>query len=442
MATSMVHGSAAKHILLFTIPTVFGNLFQLAYSTLDAVILGHFAGKNALAAVGTANPMTNIATFLIVGICMGASVLMSEFYGANKLTTLRHEISTTIITGFCFTAVISVLGFLLARPLLQMIATPPEILGDAQMYLRIIFAGLIFTFLYNVYASSLRSIGDSVTPIIFLIISVVLNGILDVLFVAGFHWGIIGTAAATVIAQAVSCIFCIVYAYYKVSLFRFSRKDWVIDRYLLGRTLSYSWASAMQQTCLYIGKVFVQGAVNPLGVDSIATFNAVNRVDDFALVPQQSISHSMTVFIAQNRGAKKSRRIHSGFWNGILFELFYWLILGTGVFLFSPQIMGIFVTEGEQSVIALGISYLKTMAIFYFLPGVTNGFQGYFRGMGKMQVTLGATLIQITVRVICSYFFAERFGITGVAYACVIGWLFMVVYEVILYIKSIKHDFQ
>lgn len=441
MATTMVHGSPSKHILLFTIPTILGNFFQLAYSTLDAVILGRFAGKNALAAVGAANPMMNIVTFLIVGLCMGASVLMSEFYGANKITRLKHEIATTLITGLLFTIFLSVVGVLSAKYLLMVIATPQEILSEAGDYLRIVFGGLIFTFLYNAYSSALRSIGDSVTPIIFLIVAVVINGVLDAYFVIALGWGVRGTAAATVIAQAISSIACIVYAAKRFPLFRFSKEDRRVDRYLLFRTLNYSWASAMQQTCLYIGKVFIQGAVNPLGVDSIATFNAVSRVDDFAFVPQQSISHSMTVFLAQNRGARRYDRIKKGFRSGMLFELIYWLMLGSCVFCTASHIMRLFVSQGDESVVLLGVEYLQIMAIFYFMPGLTNAFQGYFRGMGRMQVTLGATALQITVRALCSYLFAPSFGITGIAFACIIGWIVMVTYEIIMYLFSLKRDY-
>lgn len=440
MATTMIHGSPAKHILVFTIPTILGNFFQLAYSALDAVVLGQFAGRDALAAVGTANPIMNIVTFLIAGLCMGASVLMSEFYGADKITRLKHEITTTLIVGVLFTIMLSAAGLFFSERLLMLISTPKEIFNDAGAYLKIIFGGLIFTFLYNAYSSALRSMGDSVTPIIFLIVSVIINGVMDVYFVAVLKMGVRGTAAATVIAQGVSSVACMLYAAKKFSFFRFRREEWRVDKYLLSRTISYSWASAMQQTCLYIGKVFVQGAVNTLGVDSIATFNAVGRVDDFALVPQQSISHSMTVFLAQNRGAKRFDRIKQGFYSGMMFEIIYWIFLGLFVFFAAPYIMRMFVSQGEESVAALGVEYLKIMAVFYFMPGITNAFQGYFRGMGKMRITLGATVLQITVRAVCSYIFAPVFGVTGVAYACIIGWVFMVTYEIIMYIHGLKYD--
>lgn len=430
MATSMVHGSIPKHLITFTIPTILGNIFQLTYNAMDSIIIGKYAGKESLAAIGTANPIMNIVTFLMIGICMGASVLMSEFYGAGDKEKLRHEISTTLIIGTVFTLFISIIGIAFAVPALYLIKTPPEIVYQAAQYLKIIFAGLIFSFLYNAYAATLRSVGDSVTPIIFLIISVIINGGLDLLFVVVFHWGIMGTAIATIIAQAVSAIACIIYAYIKIPFLRIGIKDFIIDKTLIFKTISYSWASAMQQTCLYVGKVVVQGAVNPLGVDSIATFNAVNRVDDFAFVPEQSISHSLTVLIAQNRGAKKEHRIKKAFWWAMLIETIYWVMLGTVTFFSSKNIMQLFVSEGDIGVINLGVTYIKIMSFAYIMPAITNVFQGYFRGMGKMQATLIATITQMVVRAICSYILAPSLGVSGIAYACIIGWAFMILFQV------------
>lgn len=434
MTRNMTNGSIFKHLFSFAIPMIFGNLFQLTYNAVDSIIVGRYVGEKALAAVGTANPIMNIVIFFIIGICMGASVLMSEFYGAGEMDKLKKEISTTMILGFGFAIVISILCMLFAKPILILIQTPKEILNDASSYLRIIFSGLIFTFFYNVYASTLRSMGDAKTPIYFLIISSVLNTLLDLLFVAILHQGVEGAAFATVIAEAVSCILCIRYAYRKVPILRLKMKDMVIERNLVEKTIRYSWVTSLQQTCLYVGKVFVQGAVNPLGIDSIASFNAVNRIDDFAFTPEQSISHAMTTFIAQNRGAKQENRIKKGFLVGMRIETIYWGILFLVVFFGATSIMKLFITDEDISVVSLGTDYLKMMAIFYILPAYTNGLQGYFRGMGKLNITLAATIIQMIARVLFSYILAPTMGIKGIAYACFLGWTAMLLFEVPFYI--------
>ena len=276
----MTTGKTAKHLIKFAIPLVLGNIFQLTYNAVDSIIVGRFVGKDALASVGTANPIMNIITFFIIGICLGSSVLMSEFYGKGDLKTFKQEVSTAMIAGLLFTVSILFVCVIFARPLLMLIRTPNEILEEAAGYLRILFSGLLFIFLYNFYSSTLRSIGDTKTPLLFLIISSSLNVLFDLLFVVGFRMGVRGAALATILAQGICVLLCIGYVKKKIPLLHFSKNDIVFKKDLLKKTLSYSFVTAMQQSCLYIGKVLVQSAVNPLGVDTIASFNAVNRIDD------------------------------------------------------------------------------------------------------------------------------------------------------------------
>lgn len=443
MVKSMTTGNIGKHLVSFAIPMILGNLFQLTYNAADSIIVGRYAGENALAAVGTSNPIMNIITFFIIGICMGASVLMSEFYGAGEHDKLKREISTSIIIGSIFTVVLSILCIVLAKPLLLLIRTPIEILRDAVVYLRIIFVGLIFTFFYNLYASTLRSMGDSKTPIYFVMIAAVVNVLLDLLFVGYYNFGVAGAAYATIISQAISSTLCVIYANKKMEILRFKKGQLVVDKSLIKQTVSYSWYTSMQQTVLYIGKVFVQGAVNPLGVESIATFNAVNRVDDFAFTPQQSIAQGITTFIAQNRGANQVDRIKKGFRRGIQLEIAYWFLLVGVVYFGASSLMKLFINDVDAKVVSLGTEYLKAMAIFYILPAFTNGIQGYFRGMGKMKVTLRATTVQMIVRVIFAYILAAKMGITGIAYACLAGWIAMLLYEIPTYVllqKNLKEN--
>ncbi|QAA34476.1 MATE family efflux transporter [Clostridium manihotivorum] len=439
MATDMTKGNISKHLISFAIPLVLGNLFQLTYNAADSIFVGRFVGTKALAAVGTANPIMNIVMFLIIGICMGASVLMSEYFGSGNIKKLKREVSTTMIGGFIFTIIIICFCVVFTKPILHLIRTPEELIPDATKYLRIIFFGLIFTFLYNVFAATLRAVGDSKTPLKFLMISAVLNVVMDILFLKGFKMGVEGAAIATVTAEMFSSVFCIAYVYFKVPMLRFSRKEIVLDRALLRTTINYSSVTAMQQTCLYVGKVLVQGAVNPLGVQAIATFNAVNRVDDFAFMPQQSIAQAMTTFLAQNRGAEKKERMKPGLWAGLKLESLYWVILLIVVYFSSTSLMKLFV-QGNSEVVGLGVSYLQMMAFFYLLPSWTNGMQGYFRGMGDLKMTLMSTFMQIVGRVIASYILAPRLGVSGIAVSCFIGWIVMLTYEVPFFVRDLKKN--
>lgn len=435
VAKDMTTGNISKHLISFAIPMVLGNLFQLTYNAVDSIIVGRYVGTEALAAVGAANPIMNIIIFFIVGICMGASILMSEFYGAGDLERLKKEISTSLIMGLIFTITISFLCFFLVKPILILTKTPQEIIPVANNYLRIICSGLMFTFLYNIYAATLRSVGDSKTPIYFLVISSILNVVLDLLFVVKLGLGVKGAAIATVIAQGVCCVLCIGYVYKYVPILRIKRSELEVDKKLLKKTINYGWVTAMQQTCLYVGKLLVQGAVNPLGIESIATFNAVTRVDDFVFTPQQSIASAMTTYIAQNRGANKADRIKKGFRCGMYIETIYWGIIAVIVYMGAKGIVGLFVTETNGEIISLGGAYLRSMAFFYIMPAITNGIQGYFRGMGELKVTLRSTFIQMTFRVMFSYLLASRWGIPGIAMSCFGGWVAMLAYEVPIYLK-------
>jgi putative MATE family efflux protein len=417
---------------------ILGNLFQLTYNAVDSIIVGRFAGENALASVGTANPVMNIVIFFIVGICTGASVLLSEFYGSGNMEKFKRELSTSMIAGVLFSVLMTGICILLAKPILILLRTPDEILADSVKYLQVIFLGLIFTFLYNIFAASLRSVGDTKTPLLFLMISSVLNGVLDLFFVGYLKMGVVAAAYTTVFAEAVSAICCVIYVWYKVPVLRLKMQEMVMDRILLVKTIRFSWASAMQQTTLYIGKVLIQGAVNPLGVESIAAFNAVNRVDDFAFTPEQSIGAGITTFVAQNRGANKKQRILKGVRVGMLLENIYGIIIGVIVLIFAKPIMSLFLSTEESKSIALGALYLTYMAFLYILPANTNGIQGFFRGMGQMNITWQSTFVQMLFRVLFAYLLIPHLGFSGIALACFGGWAAMLIYEVPKLIKWVK----
>lgn len=440
-ATDMTQGNAGTHLLSYSIPLVLGNLFQLAYNAVDSMIVGQFLGKDALAAVGNAGPVMNLVILGISGICIGASVLMSEMYGAGKTELLKKELSTVLILGMWFCLAVTVLGIGFSGWMMTMLRTPEKAWGQAVVYLRIIFLGAPFTFIYNALAAGLKSMGDSKTPLRFLIASSVLNGALDLILIGVFHMGITCSAATTVVAEAVSALLCIWYIRRKIPLLRLSRKEFLVDSGLLKKTLRYGSITAFQQACQPVGKLLIQRAVNPLGVDVAAAFAAVNRVDDFAFTPEQSISHGITIFVAQNRGAGNWKRIDQGFFAGLCLELAYWMIIGLAILLFREPVMSLFVSgESAQNreVIAAGCQYLGMMALFYLLPGLTNGFQGYFRGMGNMSMTLLGTAVQTSLRVVCAYALTPSMGISGVAAACAAGWSVMLAVEIPFYFRSRK----
>lgn len=435
-AMDMTQGNITKHLVRYSVPLILGNLFQLTYNAVDSIIAGRFIGKEALAAEGMASPVMNIVILGISGICMGAGVLMSEFYGAKKYEDLKREMSTAVLFGLWFSLAVVALGVIFTPPLLRALHVPAELMGMTTVYLRIIFLGAPFTYFYNALASTLKSVGDSKTPLKFLLFSSVLNGVLDLIFIGGLGFGIVCSATTTVIAEAVSALLSIFYVYRKIPLLQLRKGEFQIDRQLLGTTLQFGSITALQQSCQPIGKLLIQGAVNPLGINMIAAFNAVNRVDDFAFTPEQSISHGITTFAAQNRGAGKPERIRQGFRKGLKLEFLYWVFICMLITLLKKPIMGLFVAgEEAEQIVALGSRYLGTMAVFYLFPAFTNGIQGYFRGMGNMNITLICTFIQTSLRVIFTWILAPSMGIYGIAFACAIGWSAMLLVEVPYYFR-------
>ena len=429
MAVNMTEGSATKHLLRFAVPMVLGNMFQLTYNAVDSIIVNRYAGKVALSAISVANPIMNIVIFMIAGMCLGTSVLMSEFYGAGDRNRLKSEVATVLTAGSAFTLFLIVTGMLLTEPILRIMKTPEETLPDAMAYLRIIFIGLAFSFLYNVFAAILRSMGDSKTPVYFVMMSAVCNGVLDYILVAKFQLGVYGAGIATLCAEAISGILCMCYARARYEVVRLKLSEYHINKTLLGKTVSYSFATGLQQIFLYVGKLLVQGAVNPLGVDYIAVYNAVCRVDDFVFTPQQSIAQGITTFMAQNRGAGKKSRMLEGCHKGVLLTILYSLFIGVVIYVNADRLIAFFISDGGEIIAEQGRGYLHLMAYFYMMPALTNSIQGFFRGLGNMKITFQSTGVLMIFRVLSTYLVTSRLEVPGLGLACIIGWGAMLLFE-------------
>lgn len=434
----MTKGPAIGHLCTYAIPLILSNWFQMGYNAIDSIIVGRFIGKDALAAVGIASPLMNLVILSISGLCVGAGVLMSEFFGAKKWTELKAQFSTTILSGAILSVVIALLGILFVRPILTLLAVPVEIMDTTATYVAITFLGAPFTFFYNALSAALKSVGDSKTPLKFLMFASILNGVLDVIFIGFLGFGIVCSATTTVIAEAASALLAAIYLSRNIPELCPERGQWTINRDYLKRTVQFGGVSALQQSVQPIGKILIQSQVNALGVNVIAAFNAVSRIDALALVPGQSIGQAVTTYIAQNRGARKNERIAKGYLAGVGLEVVYWMFFGSLVFFFKRPMMSLFVTGDEAStVIEIGAEYLTLMAIFYLWPAMTNCVQGFFRGMGKLKITLCGTFIQTSIRVAATYLLAPSLGIRGIALACAAGWTMMLLWEIPLCIREI-----
>ena len=439
LAHDMTEGPVFRELIAFTLPLIMGNILQLTYNAIDSMIVGRFVGKNALAAVGCCNPIMTLVLLFTNGICLGAGILVGFHFGAKHLEVLKRQVSTGMIAGVVFSAAVGIGIAAAAYPVMRLLQVDPAILTECVRYLRVIMFGLVFSFAYNYLASILRAIGDSRSPMIFLGISAVLNIFGDLFFVMILKMGSFGAAVSTVLCEALSAVLCWIYIYREIPLLRLGKGWLIFDTGLLKKTISYGIVSAMQQSVVQAGKLANQGMVNSLGVVPTAAFTAVNRFDDYAIVPAQNMAHAMTAMMAQNVGAGKHDRVLKTFRSGIISELIFGTSAGILLLLFANPLMHLFTRDAE--VIAEGTKYLHLIAFMYPLPGITNGIQGYFRGIGDLKVTLWCSMINISVRVACCYIFIIRMkmGLRGVAWACFCGWIAMVAWELPYLIKYIRN---
>ena len=436
----MTEGSLFSHLWRYALPLLLANWLQLAYNAADSMIAGRFIGKDALAAEGIAAPVMNLVILAISGLCIGAGIFMSERYGAKDMASFRRSLSAVLKTGILMSLVIAVPGALLTPLILKLLSVPEEIFSITAVYMRITFLGVPFTFVYNALAAAMKSVGDSKRPLRFLAVCSVLNIILDLILLGVFHLGIVTSALTTVLAQAVSAALAARCMIREMKELVPSREEWKTDMTLLKRVMGYGLPAALQQAVQPIGKLLIQSQVNLLGVSTIAAFNAVSRVDSFALIPEQGIASAISTCIAQNRGAKKPERIRRGFFTGIGMEICYGFLIGLVTLPAGRFIVSLFVSgNGNAEVISEGAAYLSVMSLIYILPGLTNGFQGYCRGVGRIPVTILCTFIQISLRTTGTFLLAEKTGIRGIAAASGIGWTAMLLFEIPYVLIHMKH---
>lgn len=424
MVTDMTQGNPTTTIIKFAFPMLVGNLFQQLYNIVDSVVVGRFIGKNALASVGSSFMLMNFFSFVIIGLCLGTSVVYSHYFGAKDYDSLRKTIFISFLSIGAFTFLLSIVLFFSTEWMLGLINTPENIFYQAKIYLQTIFLGLIFVYLYNICAALLRAVGDSKTPLIFLALAAIINIVLDLVFVIGFNMGVFGVALATVIAQGISSIGCLIYGFKRVELIRISREDMVFDLEIAKRVAKFGLLTSMQQSIMTFGMVCVQGIVNPFGADTIAAFTAASKIDSIAYLPLQDFGNAFATYVAQNKGAKKNERIILGLKSVVKTIIIFSVILSLAIFLNTGSLMKIFVEANEVTVISMGVEYLSIISVFYVLIGFLFMFYGFYRGMGELRTSLILTILSLGTRVVLAYFLSQipALGQRGIWWSVPIGW--------------------
>ena len=421
----LTSGPILPQLLQLCLPLLCANVLQQLYNIINSLVVTRYIGDSAFAALGVAESVMNLFIYVITGACMGASVLIAQFYGEQNLPRLRQQlyVSAVLIGGCTLAAVILVQLFL--PPLLALIQTPEELMADVVLYLRVILIGMLFTFTYNNLAATLRAVGDTKSALYFLLLSLGYN----------LAAGILGTALATASAQLLSSGLCFVYIRKMRPFLAVHRADMRMDPVLIHRTSSYAAVAALQQSSLYLGKLMIQSAVNGISLAStapISAFTAATRVENFTQAFGISGCESIAIFVAQNQGAGKHRRALSGFVRGGALVISTGLIFSALLHLFAPAFSAVFLESGSGA-LALCSSYLRLMGWFYWLSFTGHTFVGWYRGTGRMNITFWGTTIQIVVRVVGAYLLVGRLGLDAVALATGLGWTVIVLFQLTVF---------
>lgn len=440
MKTDLTHGPVMKTMLRFAVPMILGNLMQQCYNIADTLIVGQFLGAGALAAVGSAFSLMTFLTSILLGLAMGSGTVFSMRFGQKDALGLKEGILASFTLLGAVTVVLNVAVFLGIDWIIRVLQTPADLVGLMREYLIVIFAGLVGIFLYNFFASLLRSIGNSVVPLLFLAVSAVLNIVLDLWFVAGLNRGVAGAAEATVISQYVSGIGIAVYTWVKCP--ELIRKDRAVRlRWSRVREItSYSALTCLQQSIMNLGILAVQGLVNSFGTTVMAAFAAAVKIDAFAYLPVQDFGNAFSIFTAQNFGAGKTDRIRKGIRVATLTSMLFGLLISIAVFVFAEPLMTLFIDAGETAVIAEGVRYLRIEGAFYYLIAALFLLYGLYRALGKPGMSVVLTIVSLGIRVALAYALASipLFGVVGIWWSVPIGWLLADALGLIYYLAKRK----
>ena len=440
MVTDLTKEHPDKTLWRFLLPMMFSVAFQQIYNIADSMIAGRFAGEDALAAVGASYPITVIFMAFAVGMNLGASVIVSRLFGAGDRKGVKRAVTTAFSSSLSLAVILTVYGYFFCRNMMEWIHTPQNIMQDGVLYLKIYVFGLIFLMLYNVCTGIFTALGDSRTPLWFLLGSSAGNIVLDLLFVAKLHWGVAGVAWATFIAQGISAVLALVTLLVRLQKFAGTERVPLFDRKLFVQILAIAVPSILQQSVLSVGNLFVQDIVNRYGSAVVAGYSGAIKLNTFAINIFMTLGSCLSSYTAQNIGAGKQERIPMGFRTGLkLSELtalpFVVLYFGLG-----QQMMGLFLNAESSAAIHAGVMFLRIVSPWYFMIVVKLMTDGIIRGSGAMIYFVIATIPDLILRIGFALMLSPRFGSTGIWMAWPFGWIAATVLTIIFY-RKVKNGY-
>lgn len=438
MTKDMTAGNPVKLILYFSIPLLIGNIFQQFYSMVDTIIVGRFLGVKALAAVGSTGSMNFLIIGFVLGLTSGFSVLVSQKFGANDVDGVKKAVGSAIVLSIIMSILITFISVITSKSILHLINTPSDIIDDAQSYIVVIYGGIFATFFYNMISSILRALGDSKTPLYFLIVASILNIILDLFFIINLSMGVAGAAYATVIAQGVSGILCLFYTAKKFPILKLEKKHFKFDSLYLKKHLGIGIPMALQFSITAIGAIILQGAVNAFGSTVVAAHTAASKVEQLVMQPSITFGVTMATYCAQNLGAGNIDRIKEGVKKCTIINIIIGLVGGLILFLFGDQFVKLFVSNSDPDVVAYSMKYLTTVAFFFIPLSLIFIYRNALQGMGYTLVPMLAGVCELLARTVVAFTLPLFLGYFGVCLAGPMAWIAACIPLILDYIKKIN----
>lgn len=423
----MTTGSSMKLILGFAVPLLMGMLFQQVYSLVDTIIVGRFLGVNALAAVGATGSINFLIIGFCLGLCNGFALPVAQRFGAKDYDGLRKYVGNSAVLSVIVGGTITVFTVVFCRNILQIMDTPADIIDLSYNYIVVIFAGIPATLLYNILSSHLRSLGDSVTPVAFLILSACLNIGLDLLFIVTFHWGVFGASFATVLSQLVSGVLCLVFIIIRFDILHLKRDDWRLDPAYVRNLLVMGLPMGFQYSITAIGSVILQAAVNSLGSIAVASMTAASKISMFVVCPFDALGSTMATYGGQNVGAGKLERLGKGLRSAVILGAIYSAVIFVVVYFFGENMIQIFLSPTEENaatVLVWAKEFLVINATFYFPLALVNIVRFLIQGMGFSGFAVFAGVFEMVARTIVGLFLVPVFGFVAACFASPLAWIF------------------
>ncbi|MBQ9611521.1 MAG: MATE family efflux transporter [Lachnospiraceae bacterium] len=430
----MTSGSIVKQVILFSLPLMLGNIFQMLYNTVDSIVVGNFVGKEALAAVGSTSMITNMIVFFFNGFSVGAGVVIARDFGARDLKRLHRSVETTMAVTFIFCVIFTIIGILGVKPMLRFMDTPEDVFADATVYLVIYIAGISGLLIYNMGSGILRAVGDTTRPLLFLILTSVLNIILDLLFVVVFHAGIAGVAWATILSQFISAALILRLLTRTQDIYKMVWKDLAVDKDILGQIVQVGLPAGIQSVITAFSNVFVQSYINYFGSGVMAGWSCYNKLDQFIMLPMQSMAMAATTFVSQNIGAGNRKRADQGTATTVLMSVGITAVIALGLFLYAPAAIGLF--SRDASVVDYGTMFIRTNVFFLLANCVNHVLASALRGRGDAKAPMVIMLLSfVAIRQVYLFVITRYFINTpkAVGFGYPVGWVTCCIIEVSYY---------